>query len=122
LPGAAEVSGYEIHMGVSHGPALANPALRFADGRPDGALSGDGQILGTYLHGLFDRPDALAALLAWAGLADAERVDLAARREADLDRLADSLAANLDLLRLADCFDDGAAAAALRSTVPGKLA
>ena len=122
LPGAAEVSGYEIHMGVSHGPALANPALRFADGRPDGAQSGDGQILGTYLHGLFDRPDALAALLAWAGLADAERVDLAARREADLDRLADSLAANLDLLRLADCFDDGAAAAALRSTVPGKLA
>ncbi|NMG43084.1 cobyric acid synthase [Aromatoleum toluvorans] len=97
LPGAAAVTGYEIHMGVSRGAALDRPALHFADGRPDGALSADGQILGTYLHGLFDAPEALSALLAWAGAGEVETVDLAARREADLDRLADSVAANLDL-------------------------
>ena len=102
LPGHAPVSGYEIHMGVSRGPALARPSVRLSGGRPDGVLSDDGQILGTYLHGLFDHPDALAALLAWAGVSDAERVDLAARREADLDRLADSLAGHMDLARLAD--------------------
>ena len=101
LPDAADVCGYEIHMGVSHGPALARPALRLnderGDARGDGALSDDGQILGTYLHGLFDTPAALSALLAWAGAGEVDSVDLAARREADLDRLADSVAAHLDL-------------------------
>ncbi len=122
LPGAAPVSGYEIHMGVTRGPALARPAVQFSDGRADGALSDDGQILGTYLHGLFDHPDALAALLAWAGFRDAARVDLSARRQADLDRLADSLEASLDLPRLAACFGPGAAAEALLAAAPATLA
>jgi len=100
LPGAPAVAGYEIHMGVSRGPALDRPALRFADGRGDGALSDDGRILGTYLHGLFDAPAALAALLAWAGAGEIETVDLAARRQADLDRLADTIERELDLAPL----------------------
>ncbi|MCK2087684.1 cobyric acid synthase [Thauera aromatica] len=105
-----EVEGYEIHLGVSRGPALARPAtlLRTAGGeeRADGALSADGQILGSYVHGLFDAPGALAVLLAWAGLrtdgggGGFAPVDLAARREADLERLADALEANLDLAAL----------------------
>ena len=112
----APVRGYEIHMGISRGAALARPALRLSDGRSDGALSADGQVLGSYVHGLFDHPDALAALLAWAGAAGVQKVDLAARREADLDRLADSLAASLDLGRLADCLG-GAAGEALRKPI-----
>ena len=96
----ASVSGYEIHMGVSRGPALERPAFEIA-GRPEGVISEDGQILGTYLHGLFDRPDALAALLAWAGLKDPQPVDLAQLREASLERIADATAPLLDaLLRL----------------------
>lgn len=103
LPGsgaAALVSGYEIHLGVTQGPALARPALRLDDGRDDGALSEDGQILATYLHGLFDVPAGCAALLRWAGLDQAEGVDLHALREASLERLADAMAAHLDLARL----------------------
>ena len=103
--GHAGVRGYEIHMGVSSGPALQRPALWLdaADGpRADGAVSEDGQIFGTYLHGLFDAPEALAALLAWAGLNDAQQVDLAARREADLDRLADAVETSCDLDALFD--------------------
>lgn len=92
----APISGYEIQMGVTAGPALARPAVIFDDGRADGALSADGQLLGTYCHGLFDRPEALAALLAWAGAADIAPVDLDARREADVDRLADAVEAALD--------------------------
>jgi len=103
--GHAGVRGYEIHMGVSSGPALQRPALwlETADGpRADGAVSENGQIFGTYLHGLFDAPEALAALLAWAGLNDAQQVDLAARREADLDRLADAVETSCDLDALFD--------------------
>jgi adenosylcobyric acid synthase len=102
--GPASLCGYEIHMGVSTGPALARPLVAFDDGRVDGAISDDGQVLGSYAHGLFDDPQALAALLGWAGLADARPVDAAARREADLERLADTLAAHLDARRLAACF------------------
>lgn len=86
----AAVSGYEIHMGVSSGPALAQPAIYFEHGQ-DGAISADGQILATYLHGLFDEPQALASLLSWAGGEEFALFDLNARREADLERLADTL-------------------------------
>jgi adenosylcobyric acid synthase len=96
LPGAPAVTGYEIHRGESHGPALARPALVLDHG-PDGALSDDGQILGTYLHGLFEAADGCAALLAWAGLVDPHGLDYAAIREASFDRLADALEAHLDL-------------------------
>jgi adenosylcobyric acid synthase len=88
---AAAMHGYEIHMGVTRGPALDRPAVILDDGRSDGAISPDNQILGTYCHGLFDHPEALAALLAWAGAKDIAPVDLAARREADIDRLADAV-------------------------------
>jgi len=71
------------------------------DGHSDGAISDDDQVLGAYCHGLFDHPRALAGLLAWAGAGDIAPVDLAARREADLDRLADAVetAFDPDLLR-----------------------
>jgi adenosylcobyric acid synthase len=87
--GDTKVEGYEIHMGVSDGGALARPAFEIG-GRVEGACSEDGQILGTYLHGLFDHADACAALLRWAGLASDNRVDTAALREASLDRIADA--------------------------------
>lgn len=94
--GDARVSGYEIHCGVSRGAALGQPANLLDTGEPDGALTTDGQILGTYLHGLFDQPQALAALLGWAGLRDAAPLDMHALREASIDRLADAVEAHLD--------------------------
>lgn len=90
------ISGYEIHAGVTTGPALVNPLVRLAD-RTDGALSVDGQVAGTYLHGLFDDDAARDALLRWAGLAAPEPFDYHARREADIERLADTVAQHLDL-------------------------
>ncbi|MBB5190973.1 adenosylcobyric acid synthase [Silvimonas terrae] len=94
--GDAAVHGYEIHMGVTRGPALDQPALWLGE-RPEGALSADGQIMATYLHGLFDAPDACAALLQWAGLSGAERIDHDARREDSINKLADAVAASVDL-------------------------
>ncbi|VVM91683.1 Cobyric acid synthase [Pseudomonas fluorescens] len=92
----AEVSGYEIHAGVTSGDALSHAAVRLDDGRRDGALSADGQILGTYLHGLFETQAACSALLRWAGLEDVQSVDYHALRERDIERLADLVENHLD--------------------------
>jgi adenosylcobyric acid synthase len=96
----AAVSGYEIHAGVTVGIALERPAVHLSDGRSDGAISADGQILGTYLHGLFEAPQSSVALLRWAGLADVQSVDYHALREADIERLADLVEQHLDTTRL----------------------
>ena len=92
----AEVSGYEIHAGVTTGDALSSAAVVLEDGRRDGAQSADGQILGTYLHGLFETPAACSALLRWAGLQDVQEVDYHALRERDIERLADLVENHLD--------------------------
>ena len=96
----APVSGYEIHAGVTRGPALEQPAVQLEDGRSDGACSVDGQILGTYLHGLFETPAACGALLRWAGLQDVQEVDYHALRERDIERLADLVERHLDTAAL----------------------
>ena len=96
LPGSPAMTGYEIHLGVSQGEDLQRPAVRLDDGRHDGAISDDGQVMGTYCHGLFDHPQALSALLHWAGCTDVATVDFAARREADLNRLADAVETSLN--------------------------
>lgn len=92
----AEVSGYEIHAGVTSGDGLTRAAVLLDDGRTDGARSADGQILGTYLHGLFETPAACSALLRWAGLQDVQEVDYHALRERDIERLADLVENHLD--------------------------
>ncbi len=92
----AEVCGYEIHAGVTTGVALERPAVQLEDGRCDGAQSEDGQIFGTYLHGLFESPAACSALLRWAGLQDVQSVDYHALRERDIERLADLVQNHLD--------------------------
>jgi len=94
---AARTSGYEIHAGLSEGPALQYPAVTLDDGRPDGALSGDGQILGTYLHGMFDGVDSCSALLRWMGVRNPQPLNYASLREQAIDRLADALESHLDL-------------------------
>ena len=92
----AAVSGYEIHAGVTTGAAVEHPAVHLDDGRRAGARRADGQILGTYLHGLFEAPPACAALLRWAGVQQVQEVDYHALRERDIERLADMVEQHLD--------------------------
>ncbi|MDY0833139.1 cobyric acid synthase [Pseudomonas sp. SED1] len=92
----AEVSGYEIHAGVTSGAGLVRAAVQLDDGRRDGAQSEDGQVLGTYLHGVFENPAACGALLRWAGLEDVQSVDYHGLRERDIERLADLVERHLD--------------------------
>jgi adenosylcobyric acid synthase len=96
----ALITGYEIHAGISIGSALAKPAVQLNDDRWEGAVSDDDQILGTYLHGLFDTASARDALLRWAGLAVRETLDYRQQREDGINKLADAIEANLDLSSL----------------------
>lgn len=93
------VSGYEIHMGNSSGPALEKPLVKLTEGT-DGAVSDDRQIIGTYLHGIFDQPQALHSLLSWAGLSEVSQSDVMGLRLTNIDRLADAMEEHLALNEL----------------------
>jgi adenosylcobyric acid synthase len=95
----AAFSGYEMHMGVTEGPDRERPFARLADGSPEGAVSADGNVMGTYIHGLFADDRQRAAWLARfaAGPANVRYETLV---EQTLDGLAAHLAAHLDLDRL----------------------
>jgi adenosylcobyric acid synthase len=89
-------SGYEMHMGVTEGPDRARPFAQLADGSPEGAVSPDGRVVGTYIHGLFADDRQRAAWLArfGAGKANIAYDDLVERT---LDALAAHLSAHIDL-------------------------
>jgi adenosylcobyric acid synthase len=91
----APFAGYEMHMGLTTGPDCARPFARLADGSPDGAVSADGRVAGTYVHGLFADDRQRAAWLArFGGAAGIAYDDLVERT---LDALAAHLAAHVDL-------------------------
>jgi adenosylcobyric acid synthase len=93
------VCGYEMHMGLTEGPDRSRPFARLSDGSPEGAVSPDGRVVGTYIHGLFTddrqrsawlrRFAAGGAAISYDGLIDETLDRLAAHLEAhiDIDRL-----------------------------------
>jgi adenosylcobyric acid synthase len=100
--GEAAIGGYEIHMGATAaaGPPLFQVATEGEAERPDGCRSATGTIAGTYLHGLFEAPEARRALIAWLaarrGLPLPEG-ESPPTREQEYDRLAAAVRADLDL-------------------------
>ena len=97
---AVSVTGYEIHAGRSTGNGLERAFIEYDDGQLDGAISDDGQIAGTYWHGLLDTPEALDAILAWAGHRTEQRLDYEVMREASLERLSTEFDRALDMEKL----------------------
>ncbi len=100
----AGIAGYEIHNGENaYGPG-ARVWLADGAGGPLGACNAAGNVLGTYLHGLFDDGRLSDAIVRRArairGLPEddaAPAPDFAAYREAQFDRLADVVRASLDM-------------------------
>lgn len=97
---SSSISGYEIHCGVSEGAALARPLIKINGDRDEGVISEDGQIIGTYLHGLFDNKEACTSLLRWAGLKNPAAINAEEQRDQQLDRLADEITEHIDLSAL----------------------
>lgn len=96
--------GYEIHAGSSYGPALSHPAV-YLDTGTDGALNDDGQVMGFYVHGLFDAEDACSALLSWAGLRSVEKYNYIQLRESAIECLADRIDQHIDTKKLFALLD-----------------
>ncbi len=103
LASGLAVSGYEMHMGRTEGADCRRPLLDLA-GTADGAMSANGRIAGTYLHGLFGADAFRHAFLRQLGSAAAAGDSYDAVVEAALDALAAHIESHVDidsLLRIA---------------------
>lgn len=104
---ARSFRGYEIHLGETRyetgARVFANLCRSGSNDRiADGAISDDGRVFGTYVHGLFDCDDFRAAWIqaarAMSGLAPArDFVAAGAERERRFDRLAARVRQSLDI-------------------------
>ncbi|PEQ13674.1 cobyric acid synthase CobQ [Novosphingobium sp. PC22D] len=92
----ANLEAYEMHVGATDGPDRARPLAVLEDGRSDGAISRDGRVIGTYLHGLLASTDLRAALLSRLG-ARSDGTDHPATVDAALDDIAAVLEQHLDI-------------------------
>jgi len=104
------VGGYEMHVGITRGPATARPLLRLTNGiglRPEGAVSADGRVSGCYLHGLFASDAFRHAFLAGLKPRAASGIMYEHEIESTLDALADHLARYLDLDRILEIARSG---------------
>ncbi|NRB00189.1 MAG: cobyric acid synthase [Rhodobacteraceae bacterium] len=89
------VSGYEIHIGRTAGPDCARPFSKI-DAAPEGAVSTDGRVEGSYLHGLFEDDAFRTHYLTGLGATSSAQA-YGATVEATLDDFAAHLEAHLDI-------------------------
>ena len=92
----ARCEGYEMHIGATFGPDTERPLVRLDSGRNDGAVSADGLVSGTYLHGLLADARQRAAWIARLG-GNGAGVDYHASVDAALDGLAAELERHIDV-------------------------
>jgi adenosylcobyric acid synthase len=103
----ARFEGYEMHLGRTDGPDTARPAARFDNGRLDGAVSADGLVTGSYVHGLLALAEQRRAWLAQLGV-EGCGPDHRASIDAALDAIAAQLERHIDidaLLALSELAD-----------------
>jgi adenosylcobyric acid synthase len=91
----APIDAYEIHIGRTDGPDRARP-FAVLDGAAEGAVSGDGRVHGSYLHGLFTSDSFRKAFLAQLDIPAADQ-SYQARVEGALDALANHIETHLNV-------------------------
>jgi adenosylcobyric acid synthase len=89
------IDAYEIHIGRTEGADCDRPFAR-VEGTAEGAVSADGRVQGSYLHGLFASDTFRNAYLARLGVS-ASGEPYRAKVESALDALADHIETHLDV-------------------------
>lgn len=92
----ADFGGYEMHMGVTAGPDCDRPFALLDGARPDGAVSRDGRVMGSYVHGLLGSTELRDALLRRLGGGSAG-IDYDRSVEDALDEIAALLESHVDI-------------------------
>jgi adenosylcobyric acid synthase len=95
-----EFQGYEIHIGRSEGADRSRP-FAFVDGGAEGAISANGLVTGSYLHGMFRNDTFRQAYLRGLGV-EASENSYTSGVDDVLNRLADHMDAHLDVDGLLD--------------------
>ncbi len=115
------LSGYEIHTGRTAGPDAAARPFAHLERGPDGAVSVDGRVEGTYVHGLFHEDGFRACWLERVRAGSSSSLAWEAALDRAIDDLADGLEAALDVdALLADAGLRGRASP--RVSTPGRAA
>ncbi|MGI4721523.1 MAG: cobyric acid synthase [Janthinobacterium lividum] len=91
----SDFTGYEIHVGQTFGADTERP-VALIDGKPHGATSPNGLVLGLYIHGVFDSSKARAGILGLTRTIP-RASDHTAVVDAALDAIAATLEQHLDL-------------------------
>jgi len=94
------VAGFEMHMGRTTGPDTARPMFQLGGDCPDGAVSLDGRVRGTYLHGLFSADGFRHAFLDRIRARTPSGLNYEAEIDGVLDRLAGHLECHLNIERI----------------------
>lgn len=102
--------GYEIHMGVCKYGENAKPLFKIVDKNgeevsiEDGAMSSEGNVLGTYIHGVFDGVDfreyIINKIRVKKGMETKKSMEYENLRERELDRLADIVRQSMDINKI----------------------
>ncbi|QPC92490.1 cobyric acid synthase [Mesorhizobium sp. INR15] len=94
VPFNLPLEGYEIHLGRTTGPDTLRPSA-VINNVDDGAMSADGKVMGTYLHGLFGADAFRTRFLESLGV-QGGGIDYRAEVERALDEIAAELETHLD--------------------------
>lgn len=105
-----KVSGYEIHMGKTKLMGETLPLIKLQDGRIDGAMNAKKNVMGTYLHGIFDNDELRKLILDniknKKGLDTHSNIDYAKLKDIEYDKLAKLVREHIDLEKVKDIIYD----------------
>lgn len=89
------VKGYEIHVGKTI--VQEKQPLILTSGESEGAISECGQVMGTYLHGLFDEAEALSLITGWVNGSQIKQQNFEQLKEQGINRIADAIEQHMTL-------------------------
>ncbi len=90
-----KVKGYEIHAGVTQ--VNEQPLMTLSNGQTDGAISDCNQVIGTYLHGIFDASGVLNTVANWVISDNVTSINHTKNQEDAINRIADAVEEHLNL-------------------------